>query len=58
MPTTVFTARRSGDKDVGVGPSSFLQIFLNAADSEVDRQRAVLRASAVSRITQGLDYRK
>jgi hypothetical protein len=50
--------RRIGDKDVGVGPSSFLQIFLNAADAEVDRQRAVLRGSAVNRITAGLDYRK
>jgi hypothetical protein len=50
--------RRIGDKDVGVGPSSFLQIFLNAADAEVDRQRAVLRGSAVGRITAGLDYRK
>jgi hypothetical protein len=50
--------RRIGVKDVGVGPSSFLQIFLNAADAEVDRQRAVLRGSAVNRITAGLDYRK
>ena len=50
--------RRIGDKDVGVGPSSFLQVFLSAADAEVDRQRAVLRASAVSRITKGLDYKK
>ena len=50
--------RRIGDRDVGVGPSSFLQVFLVAADTEVDRQRAVVRASAVSRIMQDVDYRK
>jgi hypothetical protein len=50
--------RRIGDRDVGVGPSSFLQIFLSAADADVDRQRAVVRASAVSRIMQDVDYRK
>jgi hypothetical protein len=50
--------RRIGDKDVGVGPSSFLQVFLNAADAEVDRKRAIARTSAVNRITQGLNYRK
>jgi hypothetical protein len=50
--------RRIGDRDVGVGPSSFLQIFLSAADAEVDRQRAVVRASAVSRIMQDIEYRK
>ncbi len=50
--------RRIGDKDIGVGPSSFLQVFLTAADAEVDRQRAVLRASAVTRITKGIDYQK
>jgi hypothetical protein len=50
--------RRIGDRDIGVGPSSFLQVFLNAADAEVDRSRAVLRADAVSRITQNVDYAK
>jgi hypothetical protein len=50
--------RRIGDRDIGVGPSSFLQVFLNAADAEVDRQRAVLRAQAVSRIMQNVDYSK
>lgn len=28
---------RAGDRDVGVGPSGFLQIFLTAADRAVDR---------------------
>lgn len=50
--------RRVGDRDIGVGPSSFLQVFLNAADAEVDRHRAMLRASAVSRIMQNVDYQK
>lgn len=50
--------RRIGDRDVGVGPSSFLQVFLSAADAEVDRQRATARAAAVNRIIAGLDYEK
>jgi hypothetical protein len=50
--------RRIGDRDIGVGPSSFLQVFLSAADAEVDRKRAVFRATAVSRIMQKVDYRK
>jgi hypothetical protein len=50
--------RRVGDRDIGVGPSSFLQIFLNAADAEVDRQRAVRRATAVSVIMQNVNYAK
>lgn len=50
--------RRIGDRDVGVGPSSFLQVFLNATDAEVDRRRAVVRADAVSRVMTDVDYRK
>lgn len=50
--------RRIGDRDVGVGPSSFLQVFLNATDAEVDRRRAVVRADAVSRVMQNIDYKK
>jgi hypothetical protein len=30
----------AGHRDVGVGPSGFLQIFLGAADRAVDRRRA------------------
>jgi hypothetical protein len=48
--------RRIGDRDVGVGPSSFLQVFLTAADAEVDRQGAVFRATAITRIMQDVDY--
>ena len=42
--------RRIGDRDVGVGPISFLQVFLNAADADVDRNRAVDRGTIVSQI--------
>jgi hypothetical protein len=50
--------RRIGDKDIGIGPNSFLQVFLSAADAEVDRKRAVIRASVVTNIMAGLDYKK
>ena len=50
--------RRVGERDVGVGPISFLQVFLNAADAEVDRKRAVNRATIVSRIMGNVKYEK
>jgi hypothetical protein len=34
--TSLFVVR-AGDRDVGVGPSGFLRIFLAAADRSVDR---------------------
>lgn len=49
---------RAGDRDIGVGPSSFLQIFLHAADRAVDRLRAAVRSNAVGQIMDGLDYGK
>ena len=55
--TSLFTVR-AGDKDIGVGPSSFLQIFLHAADRAVDRVRAAARSGAVGPIMDGLDYDK
>ena len=55
--TSLFTVR-AGDKDIGVGPSSFLQIFLHAADRAVDRVRAASRAEAVGKIMEGVDYEK
>jgi hypothetical protein len=55
--TSLFTVR-AGDRDIGVGPSSFLQIFLNAADRAVDRVRAAVRSNAVGQIMDGLDYEK
>ena len=50
--------RKVGDRDIGVGPSSFLQVFLSAADAEVDRQRAIYRSSKVSEIMKDVDYTK
>jgi hypothetical protein len=55
--TSLFIVR-AGDRDVGVGPSGFLQIFLSAADRAVDRQRAAARSDAVGVVMQGLDYAK
>jgi hypothetical protein len=45
--SSLFTVR-VGDQDVGVGPSSLLQVVLGAADREVDRIRAESRATAVA----------
>jgi hypothetical protein len=55
--TSLFTVR-AGDRDIGVGPMGFLQIFLAAADREVDRGGASVRADAVSKLMKGLDYAK
>jgi hypothetical protein len=55
--TSVFTVR-AGDRDIGVGPSGFLQIFLSAADRSVDRQRATARSDAVAKAMQGVAYEK
>ena len=49
---------RAGDRDVGVGPSGFLQIFLTAADRAVDRKRAGVRSDAVADVMKGVDYTK
>src|SRR5437870_3672119 len=55
--TSLFVVR-AGDRDVGVGPSGFLQIFLAAADRAVDRKRAAARSAAVARVMQGIDFAK
>lgn len=55
---TSFFLVRAGEQDIGVGPISFLSIFLNAADREIDRRRAQVRADLVSGIMAGLDYAK
>jgi hypothetical protein len=55
--TSLFIVR-AGDRDVGVGPSGFLQIFLSAADRSVDRIRAQRRSEAVGKIMEGVDYAK
>jgi hypothetical protein len=49
---------RAGEQDVGVGPSGFLQVVLNAADRAVDRGRAGARAGEVSRAMDGVAFSK
>ena len=44
--SSLFTVR-VGTSDVGVGPSSFLTIILNAVDRNVDRRRAAARALSI-----------
>lgn len=53
--TSLFTVR-AGDRDIGIGPVSFLQIFLAALDRAVDRLRAQSRALDVGNIMQGASY--
>lgn len=55
--TSLFVVR-AGDKDVGVGPSGFLQIFLGAADRAVDRRRAAARSDAVTMVMRDVDFAK
>jgi|HubBroStandDraft_1064217.scaffolds.fasta_scaffold11643_3 hypothetical protein len=55
--TSLFVVR-AGDRDIGVGPGGFLQIFRDAADREVDRLRATARSVNVAKLMKGLDYKK
>ena len=55
--TSLFVVR-AGDRDVGIGPSGFLQIFLTAADRGVDRRQAARRSSAVVDAMKDVDYTK
>lgn len=55
--SSLFTVRIGGE-DVGVGPSSFLQVILMATDREVDRERATSRAEQVVHIMDGLAFQK
>lgn len=55
--TSLFVVR-AGDRDVGVGPSGFLQICLNAADRAVDRKRASARAESAAEVMRDVDYQK
>lgn len=54
--TSLFTLR-IGDKDVGVGPVSFLQVMLESLDRAVDRRRASGRAGEAEIMT-GLSFDK
>lgn len=55
--TSLFLVR-AGDRDVGVGPSGFLQIFLSAIDRAVDRRRAAVRSQVVTEVMKGVDFDK
>jgi hypothetical protein len=55
--TSLFSIR-IGDQDVGIGPVSFLQVVLGAADRAVDRDRAQGRAKVVKEVMSGVDFRK
>ena len=53
--SAVFTVR-VGEQDISIGPSSFLQIILGAADRSVDRLRARARALKVGKIMDGVSF--
>jgi hypothetical protein len=53
--SSLFTVR-VGDQDIAVGPSSFLQAIMAAADREVDRLRAVARARVVCKAMADRDH--
>ena len=55
--TSLFVVR-AGDRDVGIGPSGFLQIYLAAADRAVDRKRAAARSGAVDKAMKDIDFDK
>ena len=55
--SSLFTLRVGG-QDVGVGPSSVLQIILDAADRAVDRRRARGRSGEVSRIMRNVSFQR
>lgn len=55
--TSLFTVH-AGDRDIGVGPSTFLQIFRDASDRAVDRLRAKARGDQVSKLMAGIAYDK
>jgi hypothetical protein len=47
-----------GDRDIAVGPSSFLQVFRDAADRGVDRLRAQAHGATVAKLMEAIDYAK
>jgi len=55
---TSFFVVRAGDRDVGIGPSGFLQIFLSAADRQLDRRRGSARSRAVADVMKDVDFDK
>jgi hypothetical protein len=55
LRTSLFTVR-AGDRDIGIGPATFLQTLRDATDREVDRQRARTRILEVGKLMDGVDY--
>jgi hypothetical protein len=55
--SSLFTVRVA-DQDIGVGPSSFLQVMLDASDRGVDRLRAESRASEVVQAMKDISFQK
>lgn len=55
LRSALFTARID-DKDIPIGPSSFLQIILDAADRDVDRRRAQSRSRTVPGMVKGIPF--
>lgn len=55
--SAVFNAR-VGDKDVGIGLSGLLNLFLDAADRAVDRSRATPRAQLIVKLMKDIDFTK
>jgi hypothetical protein len=53
--TSLFMVR-IGNQEIGVGPVSFLQVVLDAADRGVDRRRARVRAKLVQRAMKGVSF--
>jgi len=53
---SLFTVR-AGDRDIAVGPASFLQVFREAADRAVDRVRAAERGKEVARLMKAVSDR-
>lgn len=49
---------RAGDRDIAVGPGSFLQIFRDLADRAMDRVRAQARSDVVAKLMTGISYPK
>jgi hypothetical protein len=47
-----------GDQFVGIGPSAVLNVILTAADREVDRRRADIRAADTAEIMAGFSFNK
>jgi len=55
--TSLFVLR-VGDKDVGIGPASLLQVAMDASDRGVDRYRGTHRATEVGQIMEKVDFEK